>query len=73
MKPLHPRPPEKRSRQYYRGLNNYQYYFVGSLLYLEYYGPQNPILIIKAPSKELIIDPLYTTLKDPLRNPDSNY
>ena len=30
-------------------LNNYLYDFEGSLLYLEYNGHQNPILIIKAP------------------------
>ena len=33
----------------YRGLSNYLYYFGGSLLLLKYNGPQNPILIIKAP------------------------
>ena len=33
----------------YRGLDNYQYFFGGSLFQLQYNGPQNPILIIKAP------------------------
>ena len=28
---------------------HYQYYFGGSLLQLEHNGPQNPVLIIKAP------------------------
>ena len=32
-----------------RGLNNYLYYFGSSLLYFLYNGPQNPVLIIKAP------------------------
>ena len=32
-----------------RGLKKYQYYCGGSLLKLEYNGPQHPILIIKAP------------------------
>ena len=32
----------------YRGHNNYQYYFRASILYLEYNGPQHPILSIKA-------------------------
>ena len=31
------------------GLNNYQYYLGGSLLSFSHKGPQNPILIIKAP------------------------
>ena len=33
----------------YRGLSNYLYDFGGSLLELQYNGPQNPILIIEAP------------------------
>ena len=40
---------EPDTKAYYRGLNNYQHYFGGSSLYLQYNGPQNPILIIKAP------------------------
>ena len=65
--PAVPEPPESRNSQphtcsnlppstktlYYRGLNDYQYYCGGSLLYLWYNGPQNPILIIKAP----VLDP----------------
>ena len=35
---------------YYRGRNNCQYYSGGSLLYSPYNGPQNPTLIIKAPT-----------------------
>ena len=41
---------------YYRGLNNYQYYFGGSLLYLWYNVPPNLILIIKAPSSRFRTD-----------------
>ena len=35
---------------YYKGLNNYKYYFGDSLLQLEYNGRQNPILIFKGPT-----------------------
>ena len=44
-----------RARVYYRGLNNYQYYFGGFRIIkknIEYNGPPNPILIIKAPIAE---------------------
>ena len=35
--------------EYCRDLNNYLYYFGGSFLYLYYNGPQNTLLVIKAP------------------------
>ena len=41
---------EVRATPYYKGFNNSLYYVGGSLLYLSYKGPQNPILIIKAPT-----------------------
>ena len=34
----------------HRGLNNYPYYFKGSLVYLYYNIHQDPILIIQAPT-----------------------
>ena len=34
---------------YYRGLNNYLYFFGGSIIQLRHNGPQNPVRIIKAP------------------------
>ena len=37
------------SRSYYRGLNNYLYYFGGPCYIYSIMGPQNPILIVKAP------------------------
>ena len=42
-------PETSQQPQYYRVRNNYLYYFGCSLLYLQYNGPQSPILIIKAP------------------------
>ena len=48
---LHSKPKQRVFRDsYYWGRNNYLYHFGGSLLSLWYHGPQNPILIIKAPT-----------------------
>ena len=54
-------------RLYCRGLNSCLYYFFGggSLLYLEYIGPPNSILAIKAPN----IEPYYQSPIDPFTGP----
>ena len=41
---------------YSRGLNNFLYYFVGSLLQLWYNNTRSPVLIIKAPALWLAED-----------------
>ena len=57
-------PKRDTTHMYYRGVNNYLYYFGGSFLWLWHNGPQNPILIFSAPRvcthEQPQLRPLYT-------------
>ena len=45
-------------------LHNYQYYGGGSLIWLKYHVPQNPILICKAP---ILLNPLQNLCQIPFQ------
>ena len=62
--------PETLFKPLLYGLNNCQYYLGGSVLYLQYNIPPNPILIIEALRlQNPTIDPLWNPLRIPLKEP----